>query len=65
VEARLRKLKAHGFLQRDGARYASQLTSKGVQVALLILELEAALETSSDEPSFADASISRHLSPVG
>jgi hypothetical protein len=33
----LRKLKGHGLLQRDGARYAYQLTSKGVQVALLLL----------------------------
>ena len=30
----LRKLKGHGLLERDGARYAYQLTSKGVQVAL-------------------------------
>ena len=33
----LRKLKGHGLLQRDGARYAYQLTEKGVQVALLFL----------------------------
>jgi hypothetical protein len=33
----LRKLKAHGLLQRDGRRYAYQLTAKGVQVALLFL----------------------------
>ena len=33
----LRKLKAHGLLQRDGSRYAYRLTSKGVQVALLFL----------------------------
>src|SRR6516225_2075033 len=33
----LRKLKGHGLLQRDGSRYAYQLTSKGVQVALLFL----------------------------
>jgi hypothetical protein len=33
----LRKLKGHGLLQRDGARYAYQLTAKGVQVALLFL----------------------------
>jgi hypothetical protein len=33
----LRKLKGHGRLQRDGARYAHQLTSKNVQVALLFL----------------------------
>jgi hypothetical protein len=31
----LRKLKAHGLLQREGRRYADRLTSKGVQVALL------------------------------
>lgn len=31
----LRKLKGHGLLQRDGRRYAYQLTAKGVQVALL------------------------------
>jgi hypothetical protein len=33
----LRKLKGHGLLQRDGRRYAYQLTTKGVQVALLFL----------------------------
>lgn len=33
----LRKLKAHGLLERDGSRYAYQLTAKGVQVALLFL----------------------------
>jgi hypothetical protein len=33
----LRKLKGHALLQRDGSRYAYQLTSKGVQVALLFL----------------------------
>lgn len=33
----LRKLKGHGLLQRDGTRYAYQLTSKGVQIALLFL----------------------------
>ena len=33
----LRKLKGHGLLQRDGSRYAYQLTTKGVQVALLFL----------------------------
>ena len=33
----LRKLKGHGLLQRDGRRYAYQLTDKGVQVALLFL----------------------------
>jgi hypothetical protein len=33
----LRKLKGHGLLQRDGTRYAYQLTEKGVQVALLFL----------------------------
>ena len=33
----LRKLKGHGLLQRDGGRYAYQLTEKGVQVALLLL----------------------------
>ena len=33
----LRKLKGHGLLQRDGRRYAYQLTEKGVQVALLFL----------------------------
>ena len=33
----LRKLKGHGLLQRDGARYAYHLTDKGVQVALLFL----------------------------
>ncbi|HEX3681479.1 MAG TPA: hypothetical protein VHU83_02980 [Bryobacteraceae bacterium] len=33
----LRKLKGHGLLERDGRRYAYQLTNKGVQVALLFL----------------------------
>jgi hypothetical protein len=33
----LRKLKGHELLQRDGRRYAYQLTTKGVQVALLFL----------------------------
>jgi hypothetical protein len=33
----LRKLKGHGLLQRDGSRYAYQLTPKGVEVALLFL----------------------------
>jgi len=33
----LRKLKAHGLLQRDGSRYAYRLTPKGNQVALLFL----------------------------
>jgi len=33
----LRKLKAHGLLQRDGKRYVYRLTEKGVQVALLFL----------------------------
>jgi hypothetical protein len=33
----LRKLKGHGLIQRDGRRYAYQLTTKGVQVALLFL----------------------------
>jgi len=33
----LRKLKAHGLLQRDGTRYAYRLTSKGLKVALLFV----------------------------
>src|SRR5438105_4566301 len=33
----LRKLKAHGLLQRDGSCYVYRLTPKGVQVALLFL----------------------------
>ena len=33
----LRKLKGHGLLERDGRRYAYQLTAKGLQVALLFL----------------------------
>jgi hypothetical protein len=33
----LRKLKAHGLLERDGTRYAYRLTPKGIQVALLFL----------------------------
>ena len=33
----LRKLKGHGLLERDGSRYAYQLTTEGVQIALLFL----------------------------
>jgi hypothetical protein len=33
----LRKMKAHGLLERDGRRYAYRLTTKGIQVALLFL----------------------------
>ena len=33
----LRKIKAHGLMERDGRRYAYRLTGKGVQVALLFL----------------------------
>jgi hypothetical protein len=33
----LRKLKGHRLLERDGRRYAYQLTAKGIQVALLFL----------------------------
>jgi hypothetical protein len=33
----LRKLKAHGLLQRDGRHYSYRLTEKGIQVALLFL----------------------------
>jgi hypothetical protein len=33
----LRKLKGHGLLERDGRRYAYQLTAKGIQVAILFL----------------------------
>ena len=33
----LRKLKGHGLLERDGRRYAYRLTTKGVDVALLLL----------------------------
>lgn len=33
----LRKMKAHGLLERDGCRYAYRLTTKGIQVALLFL----------------------------
>jgi hypothetical protein len=33
----LRKMKAHGLLQRDGRRYVYRLTAKGIQVALLFL----------------------------
>ena len=33
----LRKLKAHGVIERDGRRYVYRLTDKGVQVALLFL----------------------------
>lgn len=32
----LRKLKGHALLERDGRRYSYRLTSKGLQVALLI-----------------------------
>jgi hypothetical protein len=33
----LRKMKAHGLVQRDGKRYAYRLTGKGTQVALLFV----------------------------
>jgi hypothetical protein len=33
----LRKLKAHGLLQRDGHRYAYRLTHKGIRVALMFV----------------------------
>ena len=33
----LRKMRAHGLLERDGPRYAYRLTSKGVKVALLFV----------------------------
>ena len=33
----LRKLKGHALLERDGSRYAYRLTTKGVEVALLLL----------------------------
>jgi len=33
----LRKLKGHGLLERDGSHYAYQLTTRGIQVALLFL----------------------------
>src|SRR5262249_38958718 len=33
----LRKLKGHGLLERDGSRYAYQLTGKAIQAALLFL----------------------------
>jgi len=34
---RLRKLKAHGLLARDGKRYVYRLTEKGTKVALLFI----------------------------
>jgi len=33
----LRKMKAHGLLERDGRRYAYRLTPKGIRVALLFV----------------------------
>ena len=33
----LRKLRAHGLLQRDARRYAYRLTDKGVKVAILFV----------------------------
>jgi hypothetical protein len=33
----LRKMKAHGLIERDGARYAYRLTDKGQKVALLFI----------------------------
>lgn len=33
----LRKLRAHGLVERDGYRYAYRLTDKGLRVALLFL----------------------------
>jgi len=47
----LRKLKAHGLLQRDGSCYAYRLTPKGVQVALLFLFLsQTALRPARQQP---------------
>jgi len=39
----LRKLRAHGLLERDGRRYAYRLTAKGLRVALLFLLLHKRL----------------------
>ena len=39
----LRKLKGYGLLERDGRRYAFQLTAKGIQVALLFLSFHKRL----------------------
>ena len=33
----LRKMKAHGLLERDGSRYADRLSDKGTKVALLFV----------------------------
>ena len=33
----LRKMKAHGLLERDGRRYAYRLTDKGTRVALIFV----------------------------
>jgi hypothetical protein len=33
----LRKLKAHGLLERDGSSYAYRLTDKGIRVALMFI----------------------------
>src|SRR5271157_2487954 len=33
----LRKMRAHGLLQRDGRRYAYRLTDKGLKVAVLFV----------------------------
>jgi hypothetical protein len=39
----LRKMKAHGLLERDGTRYAYRLTDKGLKVALLFVLLHQRL----------------------
>ena len=33
----LRKMKAHGLLERDGKRYPYRLTDKGIKVALMFV----------------------------
>jgi hypothetical protein len=57
----LRKLKGHGLLERDGSRYAYRLTSKGVQVGLLLLS-----STSNSAALWPTvASITSRIPPTG
>jgi len=47
----LRKLKAHGLLQRDGKRYAYRLSDKGLKVALLVFSFsQASLRSARFQP---------------
>ena len=49
----LRKLKGHGLIERDGARYAYRLSPKGVQVALLFLFSSSTSACAAPSPTAA------------